>query len=85
MGNLAQIFELKSRLRETKQGNMTITQYHSVSAKLWQELDLFFEADWSCFQDTTKYTKMLEKEKAFEFLVGLTKEPDEVRGKVLGK
>ncbi|KAJ0088122.1 hypothetical protein Patl1_32725 [Pistacia atlantica] len=27
VGNSTQIFELKSRLRETKQGNMTVTQY----------------------------------------------------------
>ncbi|KAJ0095159.1 hypothetical protein Patl1_15752 [Pistacia atlantica] len=73
MGNSAQIFEIKSRLREAKQGNMSITQYYSVLAKLWQELD------------NIKYTKMLEKKRVFEFLAGLNKELDEVRGRVLGK
>ncbi|XP_031263274.1 uncharacterized protein LOC116121458 [Pistacia vera] len=85
MGNSAQISEIKSRLRETKQGNMSVTQYYSLLAKLWQELDLFYEANWSCSQDNLKYTKMLEKERVFEFLAGLNKELDEVRGRVLGK
>ncbi|XP_031274853.1 uncharacterized protein LOC116133276 isoform X2 [Pistacia vera] len=64
---------------------MSMTQYYGVLAKLWQEFDLFFEADWSCSQDSVKYNKMVEKEIGFEFLAGLNKELDEVRGRVLRK
>ena len=85
MGNSAQISELKSRLRETKHDSMSVTQYYSTLAQLWKELDLFVETDWSCTQDNVKYTKMLEKERVFEFLARLNKELDEVRGRVLGK
>lgn len=72
-------------MRETKQGSLTVTQYFGILTKLWQELNLFLESDWNCSHDSVKYTKMLEKERVFEFLAGLNKELDEVRGRVLGK
>ncbi|KAE8732721.1 homogentisate phytyltransferase 1 [Hibiscus syriacus] len=40
--------------------------------------------EWSCAKDRALFHKMVEKERVFEFLVGLNKELDEVRGRILG-
>ncbi|PON98873.1 LOW QUALITY PROTEIN: hypothetical protein TorRG33x02_054880 [Trema orientale] len=77
------VFELKSALKERKQGDPSITQYFNDLTNLWQELDLFQEVKWNCAEDGQKYKQMMEKERVFDFLHGLNKELDEVRGRVL--
>ncbi|RVW78704.1 hypothetical protein CK203_048478 [Vitis vinifera] len=44
-----------------------------------------FDLEWSSSVDSARFKKMLEKERVFEFLVGLNKELDEVRRCVLVK
>ena len=46
-------------------------------------MDLFYDISWHCIKDSTKYTKMLEKERIFDFLHGLNKDLDEVCGCLL--
>ena len=41
LGNSAQIFEIKSALREKRQGNLSVTEYYNELQVLWQELDLY--------------------------------------------
>ena len=36
--------------------------------------------EWKCAEDSAHYCKILKKERAFDFLAGLNKELDEVRG-----
>lgn len=84
LGNTAQVFELKSALKERKQGDLSVTQYFNDLTNPWQELDLFQEVKWNCAEDGQKYKQMMEKEGAFDFLHGLNKELDKVRGRVLG-
>ncbi|PON67215.1 hypothetical protein PanWU01x14_103900 [Parasponia andersonii] len=52
---------------------------------LWQELDLFYEADWGELEDHVKFKTHLDKERLYEFLVGLNRDLDEVRGRILGR
>ncbi|EOY17116.1 Cysteine-rich RLK (RECEPTOR-like protein kinase) 8 [Theobroma cacao] len=82
--NSAQCFEVRSALRSTKQGNLSVTEYFNTLTKLWQEMDMFYETNWHCHEDSLKYKQMLEKERVFDFLHGLSKELDEVRGRLLG-
>ncbi|KAH9657194.1 retrovirus-related pol polyprotein from transposon RE1 [Citrus sinensis] len=85
LGNSAQIYDLKTRIRETKQGSQGVTKYYNILKGLWQELDQYYDGEWECAADSAKYKKMLEKERVFEFLAGLSSDLDEVRGRVLGK
>ena len=62
VGNSTQIFELKSMLKEKKQGDKFVTEYYNELLGLWQELDAFQDYDWSCTFDSAKYQKMLNKE-----------------------
>ncbi|XP_052201688.1 uncharacterized protein LOC127807691 [Diospyros lotus] len=47
-------------------------------------MDLFYDPSWKCADDSQKYSKMLEKERIFDFLQGLNLDLDEVRGRLLG-
>ncbi|XP_073130873.1 uncharacterized protein [Henckelia pumila] len=64
-GNASQIFEIRSKLKELKQGHISVTQYFSDLQDLWQELDLFLDAN-SLFTDcSVKNRKASEKERVF--------------------
>ena len=47
-------------------------------------MDLFYIIKWKCSEDGILYNQILEKEKVFDFLQGLNKELDEVKGRILG-
>ncbi|GAV78462.1 UBN2_3 domain-containing protein, partial [Cephalotus follicularis] len=63
---------------------MDITEYYNELQMLWQKLDLHYEADWEGLEGNQKFKKHLEKERLYEFLAGLNRELDEVRGRILG-
>lgn len=62
---------------------MGVTEYYTTLTKLWQELDLFEPNDW-CSDCVGKYAKLVEKTRTFDFLAGLNKDLDEVRGRMIG-
>ena len=45
LGNSTQVFDIKSKLWDIKQGSQSVTQYYNALKNLWQELDLFYKAD----------------------------------------
>lgn len=85
MENSAQIFEIQTRLWQMKQGEREVTEYYIEMKSLWQELDLSFGETWECSGDSVKYKKRLEDERVFEFLAGLNRVLDDVRGRILGR
>ena len=80
----AQVFEIRSSLRDQKQGNLSVTDYYNLLMGLWQSLDMFTNVKWKCGDDGTQYMQMLDKEQVFDFLYGLNNDLDEVRGRLLG-
>ena len=48
MDNVAQFFDLKTRIKEMKQGTMSVNQYNTKLQNIWQELDLFYGSDLGC-------------------------------------
>lgn len=62
---------------------MSATDGYNDLCGLWQKLDIFHDVDWHCTENHKKYTQML-KERVFDFVHGLNKELDKVRGCVLG-
>ncbi|RVW85271.1 hypothetical protein CK203_046562 [Vitis vinifera] len=60
--NASQIFELKMRLWQMKQGD---------------------QEEWECTGDSVRFKKKMENERVFEFLVGMNRELDDVRSRVL--
>lgn len=39
---------------------------------------------WKCLEDTSLYKKIVEQKRTFKFLLGLNKNLDKVRGRVMG-
>lgn len=85
LGNASQIFELRSKLMEMKQGSNSVTRYFSDIQDLWQELDLFLETSIICVECTAKVQANVEKERVFDFLAGLNSNLDDVRGRVVAR
>ncbi|GAU31183.1 hypothetical protein TSUD_316080 [Trifolium subterraneum] len=83
--NASQIFGLKSKLWHAKQGDRNVTVYYNELLTLWQELDLCYDDNWKCAEDSVLFLKRQENDRVLMFLVGLNKDLDEVRGRVLGK
>lgn len=83
--NSSQIFEIKTRLWQMKQGDRDVTDYYMEMIALWQELDLSSEEEWECAADSVRFKKRLENERVFEFLAGLNRDLDDVRGRILGR
>lgn len=61
-----------------------MTQYFNKLACLWQQLGMFEVYNWKCFEDTTSYRRIVEQKCTFKFLLGLNKDLDKVRGRVMG-
>ncbi|KAG8479486.1 hypothetical protein CXB51_029679 [Gossypium anomalum] len=85
LGNASQVFEIKLKLKDIRQGTFEVTQYYNNLKILWQELDMYYEADWGEGLEHTKFMDHLNKERLYEFLAGLNRDLDEVRGRILGK
>ena len=68
-----------------KQGEREVTDYYMEMLALWQELDLSNEKEWRCADDSVLFKTRLEKERVFEFLIGLNWELDDVRGRILNR
>jgi len=62
---------------------MDVTTYNNELMALWQELDQCYDYNWRCTEDSVLFIKMHENECDIIFLVGLNKELDEVRGRIL--
>ncbi|XP_071918696.1 uncharacterized protein [Coffea arabica] len=70
-GDAALIYEIKTKISATKQGNLSVTQY----ANLLQNL---------C-EDAATLKNFIEKDRVYDFLTGLNVEFDQVRVQILGK
>ncbi|KAJ7978776.1 Retrovirus-related Pol polyprotein from transposon TNT 1-94 [Quillaja saponaria] len=77
------VFELRKKLHETKQGELTIAQYFAELSGLWQELDYYQEYQPVHPEDAASYKKVVDKERVYDFLAGLNLEYDQIRVQVL--
>ncbi|KAI5410279.1 hypothetical protein KIW84_055684 [Lathyrus oleraceus] len=82
--NTSVIFEIKSILHDLRQGESSVTEYFNILNKHWQQLDIYEEVTWCCTEDQKKYKELVEKDRIYKFLLGLNKDLDEVRGRILG-
>lgn len=57
--------------------------YFNSLTTLWQELDMFNNHQWKCQEDAALYRTIVEKERIYDFVSGLYKDLDEVRGRTL--
>ena len=82
--NTSELFEIEAVLHDLRQGDLSITQYFNTLCCHWQHLYMFEIHSWNCPEDTILYRRILEQKRTFKFLLGLNKNPDEVRGRIMG-
>ena len=83
--NLSQIFDLKTRLGQSKQGERDVTTYYNEMVTLWQELDQCYDDVWENSNDCARHKKREENDWVYMFLTGLNQNLDEVRGRILSR
>ncbi|KAL3530599.1 hypothetical protein ACH5RR_009921 [Cinchona calisaya] len=82
--NTSKIFEIESVLHDLRQGELNVPQYYGILTRYWQQLDVFEEYHWECPNDARRFKEIVEKKRIFKFLMGLNKNLDEDRGRILG-
>ncbi|XP_073222390.1 uncharacterized protein [Cicer arietinum] len=78
--NVVMTWLLNSMTNESSENFM----YYETAVKIWKQLDIYLDIEWNCTDDDKIYKKLIEKDIIFQFLFGLNKNLDEVRGRILG-
>ncbi|KAK5785187.1 hypothetical protein PVK06_039741 [Gossypium arboreum] len=81
--NIAELYHVEDQEATLKQGTMPVTLYYNTLTALWQQLDLYAHYDWVDPRDVALYQQIVTQQRLFQFLQGLNKDLDEVRGRVL--
>lgn len=84
-GNMAQIYELKCRIHNSKQRESSVAAYFHSLRSMWQKLDFYQAIDMDSPADALKLKKLIEQERIIEFLAGLNGEYDPIIVQILGK
>ena len=79
------MYELKTRIQNTKQGILSITEYYNVIKSRWLELDQYQNLRMKCSIDAPRHQEFIERERVNDFLAGSNVELDQVRVQILGK
>ncbi|EXC05244.1 hypothetical protein L484_002665 [Morus notabilis] len=82
--NASIIFEIETTIHDLRQGDLSVTQFYNILTRHWQQLDVSEDYKWGCPDDAKRFREIVEKKKIFKFLMGLNKNLDEVRGRILG-
>ncbi|KAA8521237.1 hypothetical protein F0562_011926 [Nyssa sinensis] len=82
--NTYEIIQIEGILHDLRQSNLTVTEYFNTLTRLWRQLDTFEVHNWSCVTDGLLYKKIVEGKRVFKFLLGLNKNLDEIRGRIMG-
>ena len=53
-------------------------------SRCWLQLDMYEIYSWKCTTDSALYRKIVEQKRTIRFLLGLNKELDEVKGRLMG-
>ncbi|XP_073107281.1 uncharacterized protein [Elaeis guineensis] len=83
--NSAQAFEIRSQLRQLRQGDLSITEYATELKRLWSEADHYRTFALQCSIDVDGFQKYLEEERVQDFLYGLNPEYESVRVQLLAR
>lgn len=69
--NHSQVFELKTRPPNTKQGEADVTSFFNHMLALWQELNLCYNKEWESSKDIARFKRCEEIDRIFMFLAGI--------------
>lgn len=70
-------------MHDLRQEESSVADYFPVLIRQWQKIDLIDEFQWTCNKDEKLYRSIVENKRVFKFLMGLNRDLDDVRGRVL--
>nr|KYP41699.1 hypothetical protein KK1_036913 [Cajanus cajan] len=82
--DFATCYDIESMIFNTKQGSLSILEYHRILNGLWIELDQY-QTIKMCKIDVVAHVKAVERGRIFKFLHGLNHEYDPIRVQILGR
>ncbi|GAV86565.1 UBN2_3 domain-containing protein [Cephalotus follicularis] len=84
--NYAQAYEIRQKIKELKQGELSFATYYSAMTYLWQQLDSYRTfRHITASDDLLAFQSDIEKEQVYDFLGGLNSEYDPIRIQILGR
>ncbi|KAK3021872.1 hypothetical protein RJ639_047794 [Escallonia herrerae] len=66
----ARVFEIKSKISNTKQGDRSVTEYANLLNNLWQEMNHCRCIEMKCSNDAVVLKNFIKKDRAYDFLAG---------------
>ncbi len=81
----ARVYEVKVKTLAAKQGSRSVTEYANLLQNLWHELNHYRVLEPKCSDDAVILKNFIERDRVYDFLVGLNTEFDQVRIQILGK
>ncbi|XP_039004046.1 uncharacterized protein LOC120130986 [Hibiscus syriacus] len=82
--NSSSLFSIECRINDLKQGDLTVMEYFTQLSRLWQQIDLLETPAWQTGVDAKLYKGLLEKQRIFQFLSGLSVSLDDILGRIMG-
>ncbi|RDX77314.1 hypothetical protein CR513_42577, partial [Mucuna pruriens] len=82
--NSTTFYDIESKIFNSRQGTLSITEYYGTLNGLWIKLDQYYELK-MCKADSIAYTGFVERGRIFKFLHGLNFEYDPIQVQILGK
>ncbi|XP_078158094.1 uncharacterized protein LOC144553769 [Carex rostrata] len=79
----SKIFELKRRANRLRQSGGSIEEYYNNLQGLWQEIDYRCPNSMKCAEDIQEYSRIIQKDRLYDFLDGLDDRLDSARAMVL--
>ncbi|XP_043697057.1 uncharacterized protein LOC122647814 [Telopea speciosissima] len=83
--NDAQVYELRKKIHETTQMDLSTSKYYALLRSLWQQLDHYTDYQPTNPTDIAAYRKHVDKIRVYDFLAGLNMEYDQIRVQVLSR
>ncbi|GAV78041.1 UBN2_3 domain-containing protein [Cephalotus follicularis] len=84
--NHAEAYEIRQKIRELKQGELSLATYYSAMTYLWQQLDSYRTfRDTIASNDLIAFQSDIEKERVYDFLRGLNLKYDPIHIQILGR
>ncbi|XP_072084397.1 uncharacterized protein [Arachis hypogaea] len=78
-------YEIENKIFNTKQGNLSVTDYYGTLNHLWIELNQYQNLTMQCTPDSTTLTQFIERIHIFKFLSDLHSKFDAIWVQILDK
>ncbi|CAN1303445.1 hypothetical protein LINPERPRIM_LOCUS25861 [Linum perenne] len=81
--NSSALFEIETQLFHIKQGDRDVTEYFNILGRFWLHLDMYENQGWDTPADQARFKKYIEKKRTLYFLMGPSKNLDDVKGRIM--